>query len=223
MTPVCGEVCHHKAFESVRGNWIENMRAWMEGNSEDRPTHAPGTKMRDVRFTFIFPTGQRNLVYTHALPARLCANADDKDNKAVQRDIKDEMRHISRLHAAECEEVLYVFACETCGAPGKHIIQMPLPVLNMPVPTVGVSVMPVCGKPGCATEIQDSTAATMQEMRDIFSPMYGQHSPALSMLRCDSCGEWGKLKKCQGCGKVAYCDKECQRAAWKRHKTVCRA
>ena len=115
------------------GNWLENIRTWAEGDSEDGPTQAPGTKMKDVKFTLTFPTGQRNLVYTHALPARLCAHADDKNNNAVQRAVHDELRHVPRLHAVEFEKTLNSVACETCRFPGKHIIQMPLPVLDMPV------------------------------------------------------------------------------------------
>ena len=65
--------------------WVEDLRRWTEGEPEEGPTHAPGTRMKDVNFTFIFPTGQQNLVYTHPVPARLCANADDKNNKQVQR------------------------------------------------------------------------------------------------------------------------------------------
>lgn len=140
VTPVCGDACHHKAFDNVRANWMENARAWVEEDAEDGPAHAPGTKMKDVRFTFIFYGGQRNLVYTHPLPFRLCANADDKNNRAVQRALQDELRHISRVHAAECEDILKGSACDECGAPSSHIVQVPLPVLNMPVPTVGVTV-----------------------------------------------------------------------------------
>ena len=223
VTPVCGEKCHHKAFDRVRANWMENMRMWMEGKLDYGPTHAPGTKMRDVRFSFIFPTGQRNLVYTHPLPARLCANADDKNNKEVQRALQIELRHVSRIHAAECEETLEAAPCEECGAARSHIMQIPLPVLNMPVPTVGVTVTPVCEKADCAGAIRGSVTSTMQDMRKMFSGSFGQHTPELSTMRCDFCGEWGKPKECQRCRKVAYCYRECQRAGWKKHKAVCTA
>eukprot|EP00798_Chlamydomonas_sp_ICE-L_P003873 gene3873-13937_t len=43
--------------------------------------------------------------------------------------------------------------------------------------------------------------------------------------RCAGCNTPGsqtkKLSACSRCGMVAYCDKECQRAAWKEHKGVC--
>lgn len=33
----------------------------------------------------------------------------------------------------------------------------------------------------------------------------------------------GKLMKCGGCRSVAYCSRECQKKAWKSHKTECKA
>jgi len=39
---------------------------------------------------------------------------------------------------------------------------------------------------------------------------------------CDSCGKTGdNLKKCVRCESVMYCNKDCQRAAWKTHKKAC--
>jgi len=37
---------------------------------------------------------------------------------------------------------------------------------------------------------------------------------------CDHCGAPG-TKRCGGCRAAAYCGRECQRAAWQRHKTAC--
>lgn len=46
--------------------------------------------------------------------------------------------------------------------------------------------------------------------------------------KCDRCGKTQavlgrKLKKCTACQVTFYCGKECQKAAWKNHKHVCRA
>lgn len=40
---------------------------------------------------------------------------------------------------------------------------------------------------------------------------------------CEFCGRGGELKACSGCkgGKVKYCCKEHQKAAWKVHKVTC--
>ena len=64
VTPVCGEACHKKAFDSIRENWQENMRAWLEGSLDEGPVRAPGTKMRDVRFTFMFRLDIRRISFT---------------------------------------------------------------------------------------------------------------------------------------------------------------
>jgi hypothetical protein len=39
---------------------------------------------------------------------------------------------------------------------------------------------------------------------------------------CGCCGVWGPdLKACAACGMVRYCDRDCQKAAWKEHKPLC--
>lgn len=43
------------------------------------------------------------------------------------------------------------------------------------------------------------------------------------LLNCGFCKkESAELKKCTNCEKVSYCNKECQRGDWKKHKPSCR-
>ena len=42
-----------------------------------------------------------------------------------------------------------------------------------------------------------------------------------SDAKCAKCGTRGAKQRCSTCKAVAYCSKECQRAAWKSHKITC--
>ncbi len=45
----------------------------------------------------------------------------------------------------------------------------------------------------------------------------------LVKFRCGWCRTYQKLlRSCMGCERVRYCGKECQRADWMRHKSLCR-
>lgn len=64
-----------------------------------------------------------------------------------------------------------------------------------------------------------------------FQELYDQmmFAPPTSSKRadkfsCDFCSKpsSNKLLLCSRCKKVAYCNKECQKAAWKAHKSVCK-
>ncbi|KAI1782818.1 hypothetical protein LXA43DRAFT_1103365 [Ganoderma leucocontextum] len=54
-------------------------------------------------------------------------------------------------------------------------------------------------------------------------------TPFISMVlgRCDHCGRKGgsesnvRLERCSSCARTAYCNKDCQKAAWPEHKTYC--
>ncbi|KAG8959009.1 hypothetical protein FRC03_008553 [Tulasnella sp. 419] len=56
----------------------------------------------------------------------------------------------------------------------------------------------------------------------LLSPLYDQTS--LVLYTCSECGNpSAQTKKCGRCGGARYCDEKCQKAAWKQHKTVCKA
>ncbi|KAI0700555.1 hypothetical protein C8T65DRAFT_657724 [Cerioporus squamosus] len=62
----------------------------------------------------------------------------------------------------------------------------------------------------------------MQDTDDYVKPQY---VPA-ELRYCDRCGQpeakGRKLRKCSACASVVYCGRECQRAAWSKHKLICR-
>ncbi|CAI5517877.1 unnamed protein product [Closterium sp. Naga37s-1] len=71
--------------------------------------------------------------------------------------------------------------------------------------------------------------ACLREML-LGEPCYRPASPAAPSSRRRGCSDVGcgkvegggvKLKNCSGCGKVAYCSRECQNAHWPSHKLTC--
>lgn len=62
----------------------------------------------------------------------------------------------------------------------------------------------------------ESGAKTMCEM---FMTDSTSHSGGLR--ECHHCGSVAKLQACSVCKAVAYCSRECQKLAWKKHKLVC--
>ena len=46
----------------------------------------------------------------------------------------------------------------------------------------------------------------------------------VTVFRCFHCGKHGhNLPKCRQCSQAYYCNADCQRKHWKKHKPVCRA
>lgn len=66
-------------------------------------------------------------------------------------------------------------------------------------------------KCGNAIEIAQSEAHDTPSMRVLAHWLARQ---------CGNCGRWG-AKRCEGCKDTYYCNKECQRTNWPKHKTDC--
>ena len=45
--------------------------------------------------------------------------------------------------------------------------------------------------------------------------------PPLDDHHCALCGKGGAKSKCSDCRQVSYCSRDCQKAHWKTHKSVC--
>ena len=48
------------------------------------------------------------------------------------------------------------------------------------------------------------------------------HFASAVRAQCNRPGSEVTLKACGGCGMIAYCGVECQKAAWREHKLFCR-
>lgn len=174
---------------------------------------------RDVIFRYMFPGQLKFLQYSHPFPKHLCVRPQDQSSKELVHAAYDEISRIGEEHVDECKEISED-TCEECGAAAKDMLRTPLlSTIDAPQPFVGVMVTPVCEKEQCARKIVGRVLGTMQS----FGYMgQGHHDPKVEWRhRCGHCRDWGQVKICRGCQKVAYCGKGCQKAAWKAHKPVC--
>ena len=73
----------------------------------------------------------------------------------------------------------------------------------------------------------DDTRPPQHDNADAPSPKrHGKKSKTLwvTVFKCFHCGKHGhNLPKCRQCTQAYYCDADCQRKHWKRHRPVCRA
>lgn len=87
-------------------------------------------------------------------------------------------------------------------------------------PLVGCLVTAVCDKPECEMKarknVQDAYMEAQEEVKVKVDPGMGRE-----LMLCRTCRKVDDVKKCQGCGVVAYCGRECQRKDWRNHKGVC--
>ena len=64
---------------------------------------------------------------------------------------------------------------------------------------------------------------TLAQMEQLPPEREGTTGGGKDMHRCGHCGKSAALKlRCGRCRAVYFCDRDCQRAGWKRHKPQCR-
>ena len=52
----------------------------------------------------------------------------------------------------------------------------------------------------------------------------GKKTLWVTIFRCFHCGKHGhNLRRCSQCAQAYYCDADCQRKHWRKHRPVCRA
>jgi hypothetical protein len=80
-----------------------------------------------------------------------------------------------------------------------------------------IAIMPLSAIPYLETFTSREKKGQMSEIHARPLKMEPSHEA------CDNCGQSDmRLKKCSRCGNVSYCDRDCQKAAWRRHKSECR-
>ena len=73
---------------------------------------------------------------------------------------------------------------------------------------------------------RDGGAAEQPILKDVAKKNKNINDKSLwvTIFKCFQCGKRGhKLPKCTQCSQAYYCNADCQRKHWKKHKPVCRA
>ena len=75
-----------------------------------------------------------------------------------------------------------------------------------------------------ATNRSDTGKQAAQSMAKDGKKKTGTKTMWVTAFRCFNCGKHGhRLPKCTQCSQAFYCDSDCQRKHWRKHKPVCRA
>ena len=157
--------------------------------------------------------------FVHPIPSSLITTTGHSDPSYPARFIGSIVpilqQHDAAFLAASCTE------CEVCRAPTVKVLQTPMSYLHLvESPLVACQITAVCDKLNCEMmarrNIQQAQKEAQKEVGGNLDPRMGRE-----LMLCRTCGQIDDLKKCKGCGIVAYCGKECQKKDWKLHKSVC--
>ena len=74
-------------------------------------------------------------------------------------------------------------------------------------------------------DAQPNSSATNRKVKqDEKKTKTGKKPDWVTVYRCFHCGKHGhNLPKCRQCAQAYYCDADCQRKHWPKHRPVCRA
>lgn len=125
------------------------------------------------------------------------------------------------------------FVCKECDEPAKYLMHTPTTQWEEDPPLIlDFSVTPSCGKQECFHKSKSSTLNMFADLNKLMRRVKektGEEIPtrapgemSRSCLKCGKIANSNELRKCSRCKRVYYCDKECQRKSWKKHKKDCR-
>jgi hypothetical protein len=110
------------------------------------------------------------------------------------------------------------FQCSKCHIPATQFGTIAASYTDRAIPLLFDTIaMPSCDKDECRAAVRHYIHQMMREP--------GCDEYVAYHVTCDHCDKTetkrGKMKECGRCRSVFYCSKDCQRAAWKKHKKTC--
>ena len=155
--------------------------------------------------------------HTHPVPTFLCTpTPSQRTSKQYHNAFVDVVTVVNAEHHEECMSRITT-PCVECGRPAKDALKSPMSYLHLAEPMVIVHVTQVCGDKKCEFETRKNLHNLQKNIQQEGAKPTGLYGD----MSCEICQK-PKAKRCAGCGKVAYCNKDCQKAGWKSHKRHCR-
>ena len=156
--------------------------------------------------------------HTHPVPTFLCdPQPSQRTSKQYYDAFVDVLSVVNAEHHDECMKKITT-PCVTCGKPAKDALKSPMSYLHLAEPMVIVQITQVCGNKKCEMQTRSKLH---QLQKNIEQADLESNQNVFGDMSCAVC-EKPRAKRCAGCGKVAYCNTECQKVGWRGHKKHCR-
>ena len=89
---------------------------------------------------------------------------------------------------------------------------------------------PICDNPACEGAAHQSTKMILKSVSDTIqqeqggegTPLYDKKTRVCDYCKAEQSEQKKPMKSCSQCKVAYYCDRECQRKAWKGHKEICK-
>jgi hypothetical protein len=125
-------------------------------------------------------------------------------------------------HANDCKTDFNKFSICDCGL-GKDAAQMPSGYEDLASFATRIALPLLSAVPYLESVIDEKLLSETTAAMAAIELKKKKESSASGNASCDNCGsEKPDLKVCSRCEKVKYCNHACQKAAWKKHKKVCK-
>jgi MYND finger len=107
--------------------------------------------------------------------------------------------------------------CVCCRIPATRLFDKTLSCLHLEEPCIVCFTMPVCANPMCELGVDRDMSEGFDQVTEETGEKW-----CVQVLPCGYCGKINKkISRCARCKRVAYCNQDCQKADWKRHRRIC--